>query len=276
MPVTRVWLCACMLLGSLLSLFPEPVPAATAVYTVAVVPALPATEIKCRWQPLLDALQRETGFVLRFRFYDDNQAFEHGLARSEPDFAMIGPLQTWKARHSYQPMLRDGAPMVGVVLVRKDSPIRTLADLSGRTVAFPGGSDVTASLLFAHELKALTRAPRLLPQRTHVNGLRAVTLGKADATISNSYSLRLMPPGLEAQLRTIHRTAAMPGPSFGHARRVPGDAVRAMKDALLQLKDANPALLDSALMPHLTEADLDRDYSVLAPLLATEAPNGSP
>ncbi|MFP5429621.1 MAG: phosphate/phosphite/phosphonate ABC transporter substrate-binding protein [Gammaproteobacteria bacterium] len=276
MPVTRVWLCACMLLGSLLVAFPEPAPAATAAYTVAVVPALPATEIKRRWQPLLDALQRETGFVLKFRFYDDNGAFERGLERHEPDFAMIGPLQTWKLRQHYQPMLRDGAPMVGMVLVRKDSRIQTLAELGGRTVAFPSGSDMSASLLFAHELRNLKRAPRLLPQRTHVNGLRAVTLGKADAAISNSYSLKLMPQGLEEQLRIIHHTAPMPGPSFGHAHRVPADAVRALKDALLRLKSTSPALLESALMPNLTEAELERDYSIFATLLAAETANATP
>lgn len=271
MPVTRLWLRACMLLGSLLVVFPEPAPAATATYSVAVVPALPATEIKRRWQPLLDQLQRETGFILKFRFYDDNQTFEKGLQGSEPDFAMIGPFQTWKLRAQYQPMLRDAAPMVGMVLVRKDSRLQTLADLDGKTLAFPGGSDMSSSLLFSHEFKAQKVQPRLMPQRTHVNGLRAVMLGKVDAAIINSYSLRLMPPGLEQQLRPIHRTMPMPGPAFANAKRITEEDARRMKDAFLRLKASHPALLESALMSNLIEADIDKDYGVFATLMPAEA-----
>lgn len=276
MPVTRLWLRACMLLGSLLVALPEPAPAATATYSVAVVPALPATEIKRRWQPLLDQLQRETGFILKFRFYDDNQSFEKGLQGSEPDFAMIGPFQTWKMRAHYQPLLRDAAPMIGMVLVRKDSRLQALADLDGKTLAFPGGSDMSSTLLFTHELKDLRIQPRLMPQRTHVNGLRAVLVGKIDAAVINSYSLRLMPPGLEQQLRPIHRTAPMPGPSFASARRLPADDARKLKEAFLRLRTSHPALLESALMPNLTEADIERDYSIFATLIPGEAANEAP
>lgn len=274
MPVTRCWLCACMLLVTGLAvLFAAPAPAATATYTVAVVPALPATEIKRRWQPLLDQLQRETGFTLNFRFYSDNQTFETGLQNGEPDFAMIGPFQMWKLRAQYQPLLRDAAPMIGMVLVRKDSRLQSLADLHGRTLAFPGGSDVSSSLLFSHEFKTLKIQPQLLPQRTHVNGLRAVMLGKLDAAIINSYSLRLMPPGLEQQLRPIHRTAPLPGPAFASARRISTDDARRMKEALLRLRTSHPALMESALMPNLVDADIDRDYGILGTLMPAEAPN---
>lgn len=276
MPVTRRWLSACVLLGSLLGFLPERAPAAGAGYSVAVVPALPPTEIKRRWQPLLDQLQRDTGFPLKFRFYKDNIDFEEGLQKGEPDFAMIGPFQVWKVRAQYQPLVRDAAPMIGMVLVRKDSRLQSLADLHERTLATPGGSDMASSLLYAQEFRSSRIRPRLRTQRTHVNGLRAVLLGRLDAAIINSYSLRLMPEGLEQQLRPIHRTAPMPGPSFSAARRLPPDDIRKMKDALLHLKDSHAELLSSALMPNITEADLERDYSVFSTLMSVETPDAAP
>lgn len=276
MPVTRHWPSACMLLGLLLAFLAEPAPAAGIGYSVAVVPALPPTEIKRRWQPLLDQLQRDTGFTLKFRFYKDNVEFEEGLQKSEPDFAMIGPYQTWKARTLYQPLVRDAAPMIGMVLVRKDSRLQSLADLHERTLATPGGSDMASSLLYAQEFRNSRIRPSLRPQRTHVNGLRAVMLGRLDAAIINSYSLRLMPEGLEQQLRPIHRTAPMPGPAFAAARRLPADDMRKMKDALLHLKDSHAALLASALMPNLTEVDLERDYGIFASLISAETPDATP
>lgn len=276
MPVTRRWLCACMLLGSLLATFHEPAQAASATYTVSVVPALPATETKRRWQPLLDQLSRDTGFTLHFRFYEDNEQFEEGLMRGEPDFAMIGPYQLWKVRPRYQPLLRDAAPMTGLVLVGKNSPVQSLSDLGGRTLAFPSGSDMTTTMVLTQSLKDPKIQPLLRPQRTHVNGVRGVMLGKLDAVISNSYSMKLIPPGLEQQLRVIYRTPPTPGPAFASAQHIPAEDALRMKAALLHLKATHPELLDSALMPNITEADLERDYSIFSTLYGNGTSHAAP
>ena len=99
MAVTRLWLCASMLLGSLLAFMPGPAPAAATAYSVAVVPALPATEIKRRWQPLLDQLSHDTGFVLHFRFYADNEQFEEGLLHGEPRDNILAGRDVRLVRH---------------------------------------------------------------------------------------------------------------------------------------------------------------------------------
>lgn len=276
MPVTRHWLCACMLLGSLLATFHEPAQAAAAVYTVSVAPALPATETKRRWQPLLDQLSRDTGFTLHFRFYEDNEQFEEGLIQGEPDFAMIGPYQLWKVRPRYQPLLRDAAPMTGLVLVSKNSPVQSLNDLGGRTLAFPSGSDITTTIVLRHSLKDPKIQPLLRPQRTYVNGVRGVMLGKLDAVISNDYSMKLIPPGMEQQLRVIYRTIPTPGPAFASAQHVPAEASIKMKTAFQHLKTTHPALLDAALMPNITEADLEKDYGIFSTLHGNETAHETP
>lgn len=276
MPVTRRWLCACMLLGALLAIFPEPARAAPAIYSVAVTSVLPATEIKRRWQPLLDQLNHDTGLFLHFRLYEDNAQLEAGLMRSEPDFAMLGPYQLWQVRPRYQPMLRNTAPMIGLVVVRKNSPLQTLHDLHGRTLATPNGSDMTTTLLFTHTLKTLNIRPQIKAQNTHVNGLRAVLLGKMDAAIVNNYSLQLLPPELVQQLRIIHRTTPMPPPAFAFAARVPEADMRKLKAAFLRLRATHPALLETALMPSITEADMERDYGVLSRMITPEAAHAQP
>jgi len=276
MPVIRSWLYACVLLGSLLASFTELARAAPTAYSVAVVPVLPATDIKRRWQPLLDQLGRETGLTFHFRLYEDNKQFEAGLMRSEADFAMIGPYQLGKVRPRYQPALRDTMPLIGLVVVRKDSPLQTLHDLNGRTLAIPDGSDMTVILLFTQTLKDLKINPQTRTQRTHANGLRAVMLGKMDAAVINSYSLQLLPPELIQQVRIIHRTAPMPAPAFAFAPRVPEADVRKVKAAFLRMRTTQPALLEAALMPNITEADLERDYSVLSRIITTEAAHAQP
>ncbi len=271
MLVARHWLSACMLLGTLLATFHEPAHAAKASYTVAIVPVLPATDIKRRWQPLLDALARETGLSFRFRLYEDNAQIEASLLRSEPDFAMLGAFQLWQARPHYLPILRDTRPMIGMVVVRQDSALHTLNDLHERTLAIPNGSDMTASLLQGQILKELKVHPQVKTQRTHVNGLRAVMLGKIDAAVINNYSLQLLPPELTKQLRVIYRTEPLPPPAFAVAPRVPATDVRKVKAAFLRLNTTQPAMLEAALMPNITEADMERDYGILSRILPAEA-----
>ena len=271
MLVARHWLCACMLLGSLLAPFPDTAHAAPAVYTVAIVPVLPATEIKRRWQPLLDQLAQETGLGFRFRLYEDNAQLEASLLRGEPDFAMIGAFQLWHVRPHYLPILRDTRPMIGMVVVRQDSTLHTLSDLNNRTLALPNGSDMTSTLLTSQVLKDLKVRPQLKGQRTHVNGLRAVMLGKVDAAVINSYSLQLLPPELVQQLRVIYRTEPLPPPAFAVAPHVPAAYVRKVKAGFMRLNTTQPALLEAALLPNVTEADMERDYNILSRILPAEA-----
>ncbi|MBP7178859.1 MAG: PhnD/SsuA/transferrin family substrate-binding protein [Moraxellaceae bacterium] len=270
MPVNRCWLSAFVLLASLLGFFPEPAAAAGARYSIAIAPTLPATEIKRRWQPLLDQLQRDTGFVLKFHFYKDSIDFEEGLQKSEPDFALIDPLQLWKVRTRYLPIVRDAAPIVDMILVRKDSPLQSLADLNKHTLATAGGNDMASLMLYTQTFKSIRIQPRLHVHRTHSNGLRAVILGRLDAAISNSAYLQLMPVGLAQQMRTIHQTSPMTGQAFAVARRIPADDLHKMKAALLHLKESHAELLPIAQMPNIIEADLERDYSFFANLIAAE------
>lgn len=276
MPVIRSWLYACMLLGSLLAIFPEPARAAPAAYSVAVVPVLPPTEIKRRWQPLLDQLGRETGLSFHFRLYEDNATFEASLLQSEPDFAMIGPYHLWKIRPRYIPALRNAAPMIGLVVVHRDSSLQTLKDLQGRTLAMPNGNDMTMGVILNQNLRILKVTPQLRPQRTHANGLRAVALGKVDAALIDNYSLQLLPAKLIQQLRIIHRSAPIPAPAFSYAPRIPEEDVRKVKEAFLRMHTTQPALMKAALMPNITEADLERDYGVLSRMLTTEAAHAQP
>jgi ABC-type nitrate/sulfonate/bicarbonate transport system substrate-binding protein len=48
----------------------------------------------------------------------------------------------------FLPLVRDGqSQLEGILVVRKDSPVRRIADLSGATVAFPASNAFAASLL---------------------------------------------------------------------------------------------------------------------------------
>ena len=272
MPVLR-WLSLCLLLvaSPLLAAAPaRPGPA----YVVAVVPVHPPTEIRRRWQPVLDHLVRQTGLNLQFRYFDSNEAFEASIAREEPEFAMIGPWQLWLARDHYRPLLRGRTPLTGLVVVPASSPLRTLADLHGRWLGMPDGSDLAANVLLRQLLAEQKIAPRFQTTRTHANALRNVVLGRLDAAAVNNYSLRLLPAEMQPRLRVLHESPTLPGPAFAAARRVPAAVAERITAAFLYLRQHHPALLQAALMSDIEEADLERDYGMLTrfPTEAGHAP----
>ena len=95
-------------------------------------------------------------------------------------------------------------------------------------------------------------------------------LGKSDAAVTDNYLLKLLPPGITGQVRSIYQAPPLPAPAIVANLRTPAEVAERFRQALLQLRGTQPALLDSILMPDLTDADLERDYGSVGKLLATE------
>jgi ABC-type phosphate/phosphonate transport system substrate-binding protein len=268
MPVARP-----VLLALLLCLLP-PLPARAddaAGYAVAIFPMTPPSDIKRRWQPLLDQLGQDTGLRFHFVFYDDNAGFERGLLHEEAAFALMGPAQLWKLHDHYQPILRDREAMVGVVVVRRNSPLQHLGDLAGRRLAVPEGPAFAARTLLERALREQRINPDVVHVKTQSNGFRSVVLGKVDAAAGSNYGLKLLPPEILQQIRIIFRSEGLPPPAFTASVHTNPEDVRKVKAALLQMQQHHAALLESALLPGITEADFERDYAPLGRLLEEEA-----
>jgi len=60
----------------------------------------------------------------------------------------------------YQPLIRDAAPLHGILVVRKDSPLQRVEDLRDKALAVPALSALGASLLPHTEAVAIIRAGR--------------------------------------------------------------------------------------------------------------------
>lgn len=224
---------------------PAPAPAPAEGYSITISPVLPVTEMKRRWQPLLDYLSQASGLKLHFVFQAGGAEFLQAIAAGQPDFAVLGPLQQERARARYRAIVRDAEPLQGLVIVRADGPVRTPADLQGRVIGLPASLAPAAAPFLRQQLAALGVSAQFEPVSSQANAYRSVLLGKLDAIASDSVNYRLQPPELVQQLRAVF-TAAPLAPMAVVARRdLPEADVRAFRDALLRLRD--PALL--ALLP---------------------------
>jgi phosphonate transport system substrate-binding protein len=144
-----------------------------------------------KYQPLVDYLGRKTGRPWELVLLPSYQRAIEDLCSGKLTIAYLGPYTYVRAHDACEVLplvkLRTHGRLSyrGLVMVRKDSPLRTLGDLAGKTIGF-GAPMSTASNLVARGLfeAAGLRIGVDLACRHYVHheqAVRAVLLGEVDA-----------------------------------------------------------------------------------------------
>lgn len=120
-------------------------------YRFAVHPLHNPERLFAVYGPLVDRLNAaipEARFILEAsRNYEE---FDKKLYGRQFDLALPNPYQTINAlRHGYRVFgkMGDDERFRGILLTRRDSPIRALADLKGKVVSFPAQTALAAAML---------------------------------------------------------------------------------------------------------------------------------
>lgn len=118
--------------------------AAAREYVLAVLPQKPPSVMHTAWAPLVERLEREASATIRLKVYEEMAEFESDVRNGVPDFLYTNPTQTVMARQTqgYIPLVRGGKSIRGAMFVRADSPIKSLPELEGKTVAFVGAKNL--------------------------------------------------------------------------------------------------------------------------------------
>lgn len=206
---------------------------AETVYTFGVVPQLEPRQTFANWTPLLDELSDRTGLRFRLIVPRTMPQFEAGFRRKKYDFAYVNPYQFTVVRkdHDYRPLVRDGSrQLYGIIVVRKDSPFRTLEDLRGVQVAFPSPNALGATLLNRLELKG-RHGIDIIPvwSQTHSSAYLNALLGIVEAAGGVMTTFQRQKAQIRNGLRILHETRRVPPHPIVAHPRVPiahGDAVR--------------------------------------------------
>lgn len=237
-------------------------------YSIAVVPQFPAAEIHRDWTPLVERLKKETGLALTLSIAPSIPQFEEAVLAGEADFAYLNPYHQVMAKRAqgYVPLLRDRKPLTGILVVRKDDPIKAVKELDGKEVAFPAPNAFGASL-WMRALMAEQEKIHIIPAyvKTHSNCYRYVATGKMVACGGVNHTLAEEPEEVRAILRVLMETPGVPSHPLAAHPRVPEAVRRAVGDALLGMAadSAGQALLAAIQMPQPVRADYARDYQPL-------------
>lgn len=241
------------------------------VYTLSVVPQFTPVDIGLRWSPLLVELEKETGIKLQLRIQERIPKFETDFLAGLPDFVFLNPYHAVMAMkaHGYLPLVRGGDLLNGILVVDRNGPIKQLADLSGKTLAFPSPNAFGASLYMRAllaEKEKLTFTPNYVG--THQNVYRHVLLGEAPAGGGVAATLEKENPAMQSRLVVLYTTPGVASHPLAAHPRVPAKVRERLVEALLKL-DHDPAgrkLLAAVELDRTQLADYARDYAPLEKL----------
>lgn len=247
-----LWLFVVGILPGLTACSPQP--AADERLQVILIPADGGTEdgTKGDYQPIFSAVSRMTGYDFELRAGQAYAGVVEAMCNGSADIAFVGPVTYLQARE------RGCAELLAVAVekgqsiyysglfTKADSPIRELADLKGKRVAF-GDVNSTSSFVFpmtmimeagidpARDLGAIRMTA------SHVDSLAALVQGQADvAALSfDSYGKAVGQGAVDpATIRVVARSIPIPYPPLIMSTRLPQDTKAKLREAFGRVHQA--------------------------------------
>ena len=153
--------------------------------------------------------------------------FEQELRKETYDIAFVQPFDYVDAhdKHGYIPLARRAGGLEALIVVRRDSPLKTIKDLQGKTVANPP-VDAAVSHLTSMVLRDAGIDPETGVKRyygkNHFACLQSVLIGAADACGTAEQPLRTIEKErqMTTRFRILHKTVRIPHALFAAHRRV--------------------------------------------------------
>ena len=237
-------------------------------YTIAVIPSAPPVTVHTRWAPFLERLHRDTGLDFRLKLYERMADFEREVGEGKADFIFSSPIQMVVAHQAggYQPLVR-GATLVSIGLfVRNDSSIKTIGDLSGRSISFVGNKNL-CSVVIRHLLSEqkgnFTFGTEYSGSTSNV--IKNVLLGRSAAGAVFIPELERESAENRGQIHAIVETPKMAPHPFSVQKRVPAADRESVQRAILAMNRTAEGLelLWSVRLNDAVAADYRRDYQHL-------------
>ena len=252
-----------MIAGFLIPL--QPVQAgAEKTYSFGVTPLFGQQKIFTIWTPVIAELSRRTGLKFNLVIPRTISEFEEELEKGEFDFVYANPYHILRVSDSqgYIPLVRDKTPLRGILVVRSDSPVKSVKELAGKSLAVPSPNALGASLLLRADLERLYGVHMsMVNERTHNAVYLSVIQNISDAGGGVKNSLAEQDKGVQNQLRILYTTRAMPSHPIAVNPRINYGVQSRVKNALLDMgkNKAGKLLLSEIPMESPVSASLN-DY----------------
>lgn len=209
------------------------------IYTIGIVPQFEIRHIRKIWSPILNEIEKNTGYKLKLIGSPTIPDFEKEFNAGNFDFAYMNPYHILLAKKSqgYIPLIRDnGRKLHGILVVRQDSGINSIKDLNGKKIAFPAPNALGASLLMRANLSNEYKVKfRPVYVKTHSSVYLNVVVKQTTAGGGVQKTLNQQRDNIKGALKILHRTPDVaPHPLAAHPR-VPVEVREQIKNTFLLL-----------------------------------------
>lgn len=207
-------------------------------YTFGVVPQYDQRKLFAIWKPIIDEVAKRSGLTLNMVATLTVPEFERELAKGSFDIVYANPYHILRetSRQGYVPLVRDKEPLRGILIVRKDNPAKTAAELNGQVLAIPSFNAVGASLLIRADLEHLFHAKMTpLNVKTHSSVYLNVATGLTAAGGGVEKTFHEQDQKLQDQLRILYTTREMPSHPVAAHPRIPASDRSKIQRAFLEL-----------------------------------------
>jgi phosphonate transport system substrate-binding protein len=235
---------------------------------------IPAEMVK-RLTPLAKYLTSKTGITVNFRASPNLGSAVEDLGTNNTQIAYLTPAAYIEANAKFaviplvNPLNRGKGTFNLMIVVQKDSPIKTMNDLRGKKFAFGDKKAVLQPALVESAGIKLDEFASYDYLNHYDNIAKAVIHGDFDAGIVKDMIAEKF---ADQGLRVIHTSPPLPSYIFAVNKNLPAITVTKLKNAMLALKDdtqENKAILDTLEKGYNGfEAASDKDFDGIRKLLA--------
>lgn len=210
-------------------------------YNFGVIPQNTPTALANAWTPLMVWMEKETGIRLNFKTAKNIQVFSDRVADQQYDFVYLNPyLYTRLQKRNYQAFAKEkNEKLEGIIVVRKDSNLRTIRQLSQQLIAFPGKTSFAATLLPVTYLKSQNILFHVRYVNTHKSVYMSVAKGLVGAGGGIIKTFSELAEEEKNQLHILWRSPPLTPHPFAVHSRVPKKTVARITQALIRL-DQDP------------------------------------
>ena len=206
--------------------------------SIGVVPQQSATKLARLWTPICRYLSQQTGYRFVFKTAKDIPTFERRVASGEYDIAYMNPYHytVYSVDPGYRAFAKETKKRIqGIIVVKKDSPIQSITELSGKTLAFPAPAAFAASVLPRAYFKTnqIDISPRYVSSHDSVYLTVSKNLYPAGGGIQRTFNN--MPETIREQLRILWKTPGYTPHAFAAHPRLSADVVRRTADAMIAM-----------------------------------------
>ena len=233
-------------------------------YSFGIGPVQSATELAKRWVPFLQYLSEKSGVPLQFRTAKDLTTFQQQFGEGIFDFGLLNPYHyiVFNKSSGYTAFAREkDGRLFGLLVVKKDGPIRHVSQLSGKIIAFPSATSMAATWI---QLNMLSEK-NITVSKQYVNSMdsvyRSVVKGIFPAGGGESRTWGTCDPEVKNELRILWTSQAFPPFPFMFHPRVPREVVAKVLDAMKKMdSDPRGIVLLKAINLKGIERSTDADY----------------